>query len=78
LISPESLSHTYRSKSDLTGIILLSEFNVSEFNESKLRPDNSSDGCGSFRKMNITWKSGLRLKLRSGCNSSTNFSNGTS
>ena len=43
--------------------------------------DGSKMFCGSDCTLNtwkLTWKSGLRLRSRSGCSSSTSFSKGTS
>jgi Fe-S cluster biogenesis protein NfuA len=44
---------------------------------SKVRPGSDGGGAGIDR-LNMTWKSGVWLRLRSGCSSCTSFSNGRS
>ena len=43
-----------------------------------VRPGRFSDGRAAFCTTSITWNSGVWLRLRSGCSSSTSRSNGTS
>ena len=43
-----------------------------------LSPGSSSSPSGAFCQANTAWKIGVCPRLRSGCNSSTSFSNGRS
>ena len=51
---------------------------LSRSNGLKVRFLSASGSRGAFWSTNMTWNSGLRLRSRSGRNSSTSFSNGTS
>ena len=69
--SPSRVSATSRARSKL-------DTPVSMSNASIVRPGNSRCFSGVFVSRNVTWKSGLWLRFRSGCSSSTSFSKGRS
>ena len=51
---------------------------VSRSIDSSFNPDRCAGVAGVLWNTNMTWKKGLRLRLRSGCSSSTSFSKGKS